>query len=81
MVNHLQFVKVLYKPDELAQRMKRFEQVRETTGFACFYTVVVDKEEGERTFCNLPVQRGRGGGFGRRMGWQRMRLRRIVGCF
>ena len=59
-VNHLQFVKVLYKPDELAQRMKRFEQVRETTGFACFYTVVVDKEEGERTFCNLPVQRGEG---------------------
>lgn len=58
-VNHLQFVKVLYKPDELAQRMKRLEKVRGTTGFACFYTVVVDKE-GERTFCNLPVQREEG---------------------
>ena len=55
-VNHLQFVSVLYKPDELARRMKRLEQVRGRTGFACFYTVVVDKEEGERTFCNLPVK-------------------------
>ena len=55
-VNHLQFVKVLYKPDELARRMKRLEQTRGGTGFACFYTVVVDKVEGgERTFCNLPV--------------------------
>jgi len=40
--------------------MKQLEQTKGGTGFACFYTVVVDKVEGgERTFCNLPVGRER----------------------
>jgi hypothetical protein len=59
-VNHLQFVKVLYKPDELARRMRR---LAETTGvgFANFYTVIWDKEAGEeRTFCNVPKEGGEG---------------------
>ena len=59
-MNHLQFVSVLYKPDELARRMKRLTKL-EGTGFVVFYTVV--REGGgaeERTFCNLPVGVGEG---------------------
>ena len=48
-VNHLQFVSVLYKPDELARRMKRLSEIR-TVGFAVFYTVVTKPpdDDGER---------------------------------
>jgi pimeloyl-ACP methyl ester carboxylesterase len=53
-VNHLQFVSVLYKSDELSRRMKRLSSVR--TGFRVFYTsIVTDQGNKERTFCNLPV--------------------------
>jgi hypothetical protein len=54
-VNHLQFVKVLYKPDELARRMKRLHEVQ-NIGFAVFYTVVTtpSEDDKERTFCILP---------------------------
>ena len=59
-VNHLQFVKILYKPDELARRMKRLAETK-GVGFANFYTVIWDKEdEEERTFCNLPKEGGEG---------------------
>lgn len=57
-VNHLQFVKVLYKPDELARRMRRLAETKDV-GFANFYTVMWDKQAGEeRTFCNLPKEGG-----------------------
>jgi hypothetical protein len=58
-VNHLQFVSVLYKPNDLARRMKRLSEVTKV-GFAVFYTVVTTPSDdgGERTFCNLPVDKG-----------------------
>jgi hypothetical protein len=57
-VNHLQFVSVLYKPDDLARRMRRLSEVKRV-GFAVFYTVVTKPSDGggERTFCNLPVDK------------------------
>ena len=59
-VNHLQFVKLLYKPDELARRMKRLAETK-GVGFANFYTVIWDTEDREeRTFCNLPKEGGEG---------------------
>jgi len=59
-VNHLQFVSVLYKPDDLAKRMKRLTALE--TGFVEFYTVVTrpGDDEGERTFCLLPQEKGNG---------------------
>lgn len=60
-VDHLQFVSVLYKPDELARRMRRLYDVP-NVGFATFYTVVTAPcdDERERTFCNLPEDMGEG---------------------
>jgi hypothetical protein len=58
-VNHLQFVGVLYKPDELARRMKRLSEIR-TVGFAVFYSVTTAASaegEGERTFCIVPADK------------------------
>jgi hypothetical protein len=58
-VNHLQFVKVLYKPEELARRMRRLGET--DVGFSNFYTVIWDREaREERTFCNLPKEGGEG---------------------
>jgi len=57
-INHLQFVKVLYASEDLATRMRRISNVN--VGFAVFYTVVTypSDDGGERTFCNLPKERG-----------------------
>jgi hypothetical protein len=57
-INHLQFVKVLYASEDLAARMRRISSVN--VGFAIFYTVVTypSDDGGERTFCNLPKERG-----------------------
>jgi hypothetical protein len=57
-VNHLQFVSVLYKPDFLAERMKRLMEL--DVGFVVFYTVVTQAEADERTFCLLPKEKGEG---------------------
>ena len=57
-VNHLQFVSVLYKPEELSRRMKRLLGLK-TVGFSVFYTVIKDNE-GERTFCNVPKDNDEG---------------------
>src|SRR5271156_4710216 len=61
-VNHLQFVSVLYKPEELARRMKRLSQL-DHIGFVNFFTVVTKEDyqddTGERVFCNLPDDRTR----------------------
>lgn len=54
-VNHLQFVSVLYKPEELARRMRKLNQLN-NIGFVCFYTVIREQKE-ERTFCLLPEKR------------------------
>lgn len=69
-VNHLQFVSVLYKPDDLSRRMKRLEEINQV-GFTNFYTVVIpspsssssaaaaeDGDAGDRTFCNVPREKG-----------------------
>jgi hypothetical protein len=57
-VNHLQFVSVLYKPEELSKRMKRLNALQQV-GFATFYTVITaSSDDGkERTFCLLPEER------------------------
>lgn len=58
-VNHLQFVGVLYKSDELARRMKRLSETR-SVGFAVFYTVVTAasaEDGGEVTFCIIPADK------------------------
>lgn len=59
-VNHLQFVSVLYKADDLSKRMTRLADLE--VGFVVFYTVVTQHEEGdeERTFCLLPREREQG---------------------
>jgi hypothetical protein len=54
-VNHLQFVSVLYKPEELARRMRKLNDIN-NMGFVCFYTVMREQGE-ERTFCLLPEKR------------------------
>lgn len=53
-VNHLQFVSVLYKPEDLARRMRKLNDLE--IGFVCFYTVMREGNE-ERTFCLLPEKR------------------------
>ena len=60
-VNHLQFVGVLYNADDLARRMRRLSGIKEV-GFAVFYTVITADDGEERTFCNLPADKeGEGG--------------------
>ena len=56
-INHLQFVKVLYASEDLVKRMRKVSEMK--IGFAVFYTVVTHPSEdgGERTFCNLPKER------------------------
>lgn len=54
LVNHLQFVSVLYKPEDLARRMRQLQDLE--TGFVCFYTVMRVGGE-ERTFCLVPDRR------------------------
>lgn len=53
-VNHLQFVSVLYKPEDLVRRMRKLTDL--DVRFVCFYTVIREERE-ERTFCLLPEKR------------------------